>query len=106
MKGIVSLIEIRPALAQTQLRLPPRLEPTLTAYTDCLHCLVLGSLGEPRQPRFEGEVKNVTVKLGQEAVLSCSVTTRGDFKVGWIKVSHVMVSIRRILVVVVVMVVL
>ena len=64
MKGIVSLNEIRPAEVG-----------------------VLGSLGEPRQPRFEGEVKNVTVKLGQEAVLSCSVTSKGDFKVGWIKVS-------------------
>ena len=51
-----------------------------------LQSLVLGSLGEPRQPRFEGEVKNVTVKLGQEAVLSCSVISKGDFKVGWIKV--------------------
>ena len=47
-------------------------------------------------------MKNVTVKLGQEAVLSCSVTSRGDFKVGWIKVSPAMVSIRRILLVVVV----
>ena len=37
-------------------------------------------------------MKNVTVKLGQEAVLSCSVTSKGDFKVGWIKVSPVMVD--------------
>ena len=34
-------------------------------------------------------MKNVTVKLGQEAVLSCSVISKGDFKVGWIKVSGV-----------------
>ena len=31
----------------------------------------------------------MTVKLGQEAVLSCSVISKGDFKVGWIKVSGV-----------------
>ena len=37
-------------------------------------------------------MKNVTVKLGQEAVLSCSVTSKGDFKVGWIKVGPVMVD--------------
>ena len=41
----------------------------------------------------------MTVKLGQEAVLSCSVVSKGDFKVGWIKVRI------RIIVVMVAMVV-
>jgi len=44
-----------------------------------------GSLGEDFEPEFLGSVHNVTVVVGREAVLSCSVTKLKDFKVGWIK---------------------
>ena len=49
--------------------------------------IISGSLGEDFEPEFLGDVQNVTVVVGREAVLSCSVTKLRDFKVGWIKVS-------------------
>ncbi|EEZ99076.2 lachesin isoform X1 [Tribolium castaneum] len=36
-------------------------------------------------PDFAGPIKNVTVPIGREAVLSCSVTDLGHYKVGWMK---------------------
>ncbi|XP_063912299.1 lachesin-like isoform X2 [Zophobas morio] len=36
-------------------------------------------------PDFAGPIKNVTVAIGREAVLSCSVTDLGHYKVGWMK---------------------
>lgn len=35
-------------------------------------------------PDFAGPIKNVTVAIGREAVLSCSVTDLGHYKVIWI----------------------
>ena len=50
--------------------------------------LLLGSLGEGFEPQFLGEVQNVTVVLGREAVLSCSVMKLNDYKVMWTKVTR------------------
>ncbi|XP_056640219.1 lachesin-like [Diorhabda sublineata] len=36
-------------------------------------------------PQFIGPIQNVTVALGREAVLSCTVTDLGNYKVGWMK---------------------
>ncbi|XP_074034834.1 lachesin [Leptinotarsa decemlineata] len=36
-------------------------------------------------PQFSGPIRNVTVALGREAVLSCSVSNLGHYKVGWMK---------------------
>lgn len=36
-------------------------------------------------PDFSEAITNVTVPVGREAVLSCSVTDLGHFKVGWLK---------------------
>ncbi|KAJ8918063.1 hypothetical protein NQ315_011520 [Exocentrus adspersus] len=36
-------------------------------------------------PQFLGQIENVTVPLGREAVLSCAVTDLGPYKVGWMK---------------------
>lgn len=33
------------------------------------------------EPDFAGPIQNVTVALGREAVLTCSVTDLGDYKV-------------------------
>lgn len=35
-------------------------------------------------PQFTGPIENVTVALGREAVLSCSVTELGNYKVSLI----------------------
>ena len=43
-----------------------------------------------------GEVGNVTVVVGREAVLSCSVTSSRGYKVGWMKVRHLLSSTRPI----------
>ena len=53
--------------------------------------LFIGSLGEDFEPEFVGDVHNVTVVVGREAVLSCSVMKLNDFKVGWIKVRTVFI---------------
>ncbi|XP_037292449.1 lachesin-like [Manduca sexta] len=37
------------------------------------------------EPDFAGPIENVTVALGREAVLTCSVTDLGDYKVAWIR---------------------
>ncbi|XP_023336516.1 protein amalgam isoform X3 [Eurytemora carolleeae] len=39
------------------------------------------------EPRFINSVKNMTVSVGREAILSCSVVNLQDYKVGWIKAS-------------------
>ncbi|XP_069173872.1 lachesin [Procambarus clarkii] len=36
-------------------------------------------------PRFQEPIKNVTVPLGREAVLSCIVENLGEYKVGWMR---------------------
>ena len=43
-----------------------------------------------------GEVGNVTVVVGREAVLSCSVTSSRGYKVGWMKVRHLLSSTRKV----------
>lgn len=46
----------------------------------------LGMSNVPRfaseTPQFAGPIENVTVPLGREAVLSCTVTQLGHYKVG------------------------
>ncbi|CAH2267264.1 jg14731 [Pararge aegeria aegeria] len=37
------------------------------------------------EPNFVGPIENVTVALGREAVLTCSVSDIGDYKVAWIR---------------------
>ncbi|XP_068246387.1 lachesin-like [Palaemon carinicauda] len=37
------------------------------------------------EPDFVGAIKNVTVPLGKEAVLSCVVDNLGEYRVGWMK---------------------
>ncbi|XP_066954068.1 lachesin-like [Macrobrachium rosenbergii] len=37
------------------------------------------------EPEFGGAIKNVTVPLGREAVLSCVVDNLGEYKVGWMQ---------------------
>ncbi|XP_037086241.1 lachesin-like [Pollicipes pollicipes] len=37
------------------------------------------------EPRFVGEIQNVTVAQGREAILTCSVERLGPYKVGWLK---------------------
>ncbi|XP_063215990.1 lachesin-like [Bacillus rossius redtenbacheri] len=37
-------------------------------------------------PDFSQQIRNITVPVGREAVLSCSVTELGNYKVGWLKV--------------------
>ncbi|XP_050719643.1 lachesin-like [Eriocheir sinensis] len=37
------------------------------------------------EPEFGDVIKNVTVALGREAVLSCIVDNLGDYKVGWMR---------------------
>ncbi|KAJ8714598.1 hypothetical protein PYW07_002823 [Mythimna separata] len=37
------------------------------------------------EPDFIGPIENVTVALGREAVLTCSVSDLGDYKVAWIR---------------------
>lgn len=34
-----------------------------------------------KQPEFSAPIKNITVPVGREAVLTCSVTELGNFKV-------------------------
>ncbi|CAH1992558.1 unnamed protein product [Acanthoscelides obtectus] len=36
-------------------------------------------------PQFSSPIENITVALGREAVLSCTVTELGNYKVGWMK---------------------
>ncbi|CAG9808676.1 unnamed protein product [Chironomus riparius] len=38
-----------------------------------------------REPSFTSPIKNISVSLGREAVLSCFVANLGDFKVGWMR---------------------
>ncbi|XP_065222027.1 lachesin-like [Planococcus citri] len=38
-----------------------------------------------KEPEFSAPIKNITVPLGREAVLTCSVTDLGNYKVGWMK---------------------
>lgn len=38
-----------------------------------------------REPSFTAPIKNISVSLGREALLSCYVTNLGDFKVGWMR---------------------
>ncbi|XP_050679317.1 opioid-binding protein/cell adhesion molecule-like [Leptidea sinapis] len=37
------------------------------------------------EPNFDGPIENVTVALGREAILTCSVSDIGDYKVAWIR---------------------
>ncbi|XP_018333682.1 lachesin-like, partial [Agrilus planipennis] len=37
------------------------------------------------QPEFVGSIKNITVHMGKEAVLSCSVSNIGNYKVAWVR---------------------
>ncbi|KAK6617509.1 hypothetical protein RUM44_005097 [Polyplax serrata] len=43
------------------------------------------AVGNDVDPDFSEAIANVTVPIGREAVLSCSVTDLGHFKVGWLK---------------------
>lgn len=38
-----------------------------------------------REPAFTSPIKNVSVSVGREAVLSCFVENLQDFKVGWMR---------------------
>lgn len=38
-----------------------------------------------REPSFTSPIKNISVSLGREAVLSCYLANLGDFKVGWMR---------------------
>ncbi|XP_075210761.1 neurotrimin-like [Lycorma delicatula] len=40
----------------------------------------------PTEPYFDVPMQNVTVPLGREAVLLCSVSNLGNYRVGWMKV--------------------
>ena len=54
-----------------------------------------GSLGVEFEPQFVGDVQNVTVVVGREAILSCSVTKLRDFKVGWIKADQTILTLHK-----------
>ncbi|KAJ1522304.1 hypothetical protein ONE63_002601 [Megalurothrips usitatus] len=41
----------------------------------------------PDIPEFEQAIANLTVPLGREAILSCTVDRIGKYKVGWLKAS-------------------
>ena len=64
------------------------LHSTLSAenYLIIISKLFVGSFGEDLSPQFVGSVHNITVVLGREAVLSCSVARLKDYKVMWTKV--------------------
>lgn len=38
-----------------------------------------------REPAFTSPIKNISVSVGREAVLSCFVENLQDFKVGWMR---------------------
>lgn len=38
-----------------------------------------------REPAFTSPIKNISVSVGREAVLSCYVENLQDFKVGWMR---------------------
>eukprot|EP00090_Calanus_glacialis_P001506 TRINITY_DN11080_c0_g1_i1.p1 TRINITY_DN11080_c0_g1~~TRINITY_DN11080_c0_g1_i1.p1 ORF type:complete len:435 (+),score=83.57 TRINITY_DN11080_c0_g1_i1:319-1623(+) len=54
-----------------------------------------GSMGDDFEPQFVGLVQNVTVVVGREAILSCSVTKLRDFKVGWIKADQTILTLHK-----------
>ncbi|XP_054285920.1 lachesin-like [Macrosteles quadrilineatus] len=41
--------------------------------------------GVEDEPDFEGPINNVTVALGREAILVCTTTELGNYRVGWMK---------------------
>lgn len=38
-----------------------------------------------REPAFTSPIKNISVSIGREAILSCFVENLQDFKVGWMR---------------------
>ncbi|XP_065567002.1 lachesin-like isoform X2 [Artemia franciscana] len=40
------------------------------------------------EPDFSGEVQNLTVPVGREAIFQCTVTNLGGYKVGWVKADN------------------
>ena len=52
-------------------------------------------MGDDFEPQFVGLVQNVTVVVGREAILSCSVTKLRDFKVGWIKADQTILTLHK-----------
>ncbi|XP_046400586.1 lachesin-like [Ischnura elegans] len=77
---------------------PPPAAPGVTSApptspTALVHSAVLPSSGGAAQygaangdePDFIETIKNVTVAVGREAILSCSVTELDNYKVGWMK---------------------
>ncbi|XP_071552926.1 uncharacterized protein [Panulirus ornatus] len=47
--------------------------------------------GEPLKTRFVGSIGNVTVTVGRDASLSCTVEDLGEHKVGWIHLHRQMI---------------
>ncbi|XP_026482520.1 lachesin [Ctenocephalides felis] len=43
------------------------------------------------EPEFTSPINNVTVALGREAVLTCTVSNLGNYKVGWLRASDQLV---------------
>ena len=39
------------------------------------------NVNSDKEPEFSAPIKNITVPLGREAVLTCSVTDLGNYKV-------------------------
>ena len=57
--------------------------------------MITGSLDDDVGPQFVGLVNNVTVVVGREAILSCSVTKLRDYKVGWIKADQTILTLHK-----------
>ncbi|XP_025833290.1 neurotrimin-like [Agrilus planipennis] len=61
---------------------------TVVIITCCCFCWASVSNGEPNSggPRFNGPISNVTVPVGRDAMLKCSVDNLSIYKVAWLRV--------------------